>query len=86
MGEDDGLYVRDVRAILGGGHDTLEWNQPSDGAYVHLKYEGSDIVDYQFAAGPTNLGQITITEVDAAYAVGTYSGADGVKVGDRVKK
>ena len=34
----------------------------------------------------SNLGQITITEVDAAYSVGTYSGADGVKVGDRVKK
>jgi len=32
------------------------------------------------------LGTITITEIDESSAVGTYDGADGVKVGDRVKR
>jgi curli biogenesis system outer membrane secretion channel CsgG len=34
----------------------------------------------------TVLGSITITEVDETSSVGTYSGADGVKVGDHVKR
>ena len=32
------------------------------------------------------MGTISITEVDDASAVGTYEGAAGVKVGDRVKR
>jgi hypothetical protein len=34
----------------------------------------------------TPLGEVVITEVDAASSVGTYSGPPGVKVGDHVKK
>ena len=33
-----------------------------------------------------DLGQVTITEADAASSVGTYSGPPGPKVGDRVKR
>jgi hypothetical protein len=41
---------------------TIMWNAPSDGAYVHLRYQGSDTVDYQFAAGPTSPGEITLPQ------------------------
>jgi curli biogenesis system outer membrane secretion channel CsgG len=34
----------------------------------------------------TDLGEVTITEVDNDSATGTYSGTPGVKVGDHVKK
>jgi hypothetical protein len=41
---------------------TIEWSTPSDAAYIHLRYDGIATVDYQFAAGPTPLGQITIPQ------------------------
>ena len=34
----------------------------------------------------TDLGKVTITQVDASSSTGTYSGTPGVKVGDRVTK
>jgi curli biogenesis system outer membrane secretion channel CsgG len=34
----------------------------------------------------SDIGKVTITQVDAASSEGTYSGQPGVKVGDRVKK
>jgi hypothetical protein len=41
---------------------TIMWSAPSDGAYVRLRYEGSTTVDYQFAAGPTSPGEITLPQ------------------------
>lgn len=34
----------------------------------------------------SNLGQVSLTEVEAGSSVGTYTGAPGVKVGDHVKR
>lgn len=36
------------------------WSGGADAAYVRMQYEGSDILDYQFAAGATNPGQLQI--------------------------
>jgi len=36
------------------------WSGPSEAAYLHFSYEGSGIVDYQFAAMTTEPGQIQI--------------------------
>ena len=38
----------------------IMWEGSADAAYVHMDYDQNDKVDYQFAAGATNPGELQI--------------------------
>lgn len=38
----------------------IMWDGAADAAYVHVRYDQSDKVDYQFARGPSNPGELQI--------------------------